>query len=261
MAKKKKKWKLGEQRVPIDVVEPNDWNMNRMDPQMYEKTKLVISETLDEAGRIPPIVVRPHPRNPKKLQIVDGEHRWRIVQDLDYAEIDVVVMKLSDKRAMSMTSELNYNRGTPDPEKYPQYLERMIKEFKDVTPEWIAERHAESVSEIHSLLATANISIEQVVVPDDEAQVSTKDASETDMLVEVKFQLRQGAAEVVERELARIGTKLSGKNNRGRALEYMATLSSQTPIDDIEDAEADDKPKRTSHKPMKARKKRRREEE
>ena len=122
-------WAEGEHRVAVSEVDPNDWNMNKVDPQMLEKLKLVIAETLDEAGRIPPITCRPHPKYKTRLQIIDGEHRWKILKELGYEEIDVTVLYVSKLRAMSMTAELNYNRGEPDMEKYPTYLARMIKEI------------------------------------------------------------------------------------------------------------------------------------
>lgn len=237
-------WKEGEQRVAIESVRPNDWNMNKVEPQMMEKLKLVIKETHDEAGRIPPITVRPHPKKKRLLQVIDGEHRWKILQQLGHTEIDVVVLYVSTLRAMSMTAELNYNRGEPDMEKYPQYLARMMREFEDVDAKYLSERLPESMDEISSLLEAADLNVEQINVHDDDdhASSSGKDASETDGLVEVKFVVRQPAAEVIERELSRLKAHLGGgKNERGRALEMMAVLSSQTPDGSIDTSlEVDD---------------------
>jgi ParB/RepB/Spo0J family partition protein len=233
---KKTKWKEGEQRVALTDCEPNDWNMNEMAPEDYNKLKTVVAETLEEAERIPPICVRPHPKKADKLQIVDGFHRWKVMQDLGYEEIDVVVLFLSDKRAMAMTAELNYVRGTPNMEKYPEYLGRMIREHS-VDTQWLSERLPESKAEIENYLATAAIEIEIITPPSDDDEgvtAETKEASDIDALFEMKFNIRQGAAEVVERELARIGKLLGGgKNIRGRALEMMAALSMLTPAESI----------------------------
>lgn len=234
----KTKWKAGPTRVSIDACVPNDWNMNEMDPQVYEKTKLVIRETLEQEERIPCIVVRPHPKLKDKLQIIDGYHRWKMLQELDYAEIDVDIMVgLTDERAMMMTAELNYNRGNADPDKYASYLARLQREF-DRDTEYLAQRFSDSKDEIDALLAETDLVIEPVTISKDDEDASTlkdaKDASEADALLEVKFTIRQGAAEVVEHELSRIGKLLGGgKNLRGRALEMMAVLSSQTPTASI----------------------------
>lgn len=246
-------WEEGEQRVSIESVRPNDWNMNKVEPQMYEKLKLVIKETLDEAGQLPSITVRPHPKKKRLLQIIDGEHRWKIQKELGQTEIDVKVLYVGMKRAMSMTAELNYNRGEPDMEKYPQYLARMMKEFDDVDAKYLSERLPDSEDEIKSYLEAADLDIDTIKIDDDDdddLETSTeKDASEADALVEVKFVVRQGAAEVIEKELSRLKSHLGGgKNERGRALEMMAVLSSQTPdgsidtsleVDDDEDVTID----------------------
>lgn len=226
----------GEHTVSLDVCVPNDWNMNKMAPDIYEKTKLAIKETKEEAGRIPPIVVRPLPGKKRKLQIIDGEHRWRIHKDLGYTEINVDVSYVGTKRAMLMTPQLNYDRGEPDMEKYPAYFARMMETFKDVDPEYLAARLPDSEDEITSYLDSIDFEVESVKISDEDededdgASPSTKDASSTDALVELKFAVRQGAGEVIEKELARLGAHLGGgKNVRGRALEVMAVLSSQTP--------------------------------
>lgn len=230
--KSKKVLNLGSYRVSVDKIEPNTWNMNKVPKAVYDKLKVDIQETLDEAGTIPPIVCRRHPVKAGILQIVDGEHRWKIIKELGYAEIDVVVLELSDKRAMSMTAELNYLRGDPDMEKYPQYLARMVQE-NGVDSEWLSQHLPDSKDEIDSYLDSINFKIEEIKVPidgEDAGMPASKDASNTDSLLEVKFQLRKGGAEMVERELARLCKLLGGgKNARGRALEVMAVLSSQTP--------------------------------
>lgn len=241
-------WAEGEHRVALDVCVPNDWNMNKVDPRMLEKLELVIKETLDEAGRIPPITCRPHPGDKRKLQIVDGEHRWKILAKLGYEEIDVTVLYVSKQRAMLMTAELNYNRGEPDMEKYPQYLARLIKEFDDVDVQYIAERLPDSEDEVKSYLDAADFEVEHIKVDtdddgdDDDTKPATRDASNVDALVEVKFLVRQGAAEVIERELSRLSKALgdTGKNIRGRALEAMAVLSSQTPSGSLDLGSGDD---------------------
>lgn len=225
-------WTEGEHTVPLDSCRPNPWNMNKMDKQVYEKTKLAVQETRAEAGRIPPITVRPLPGKKRMLQIIDGYHRWLMYQELGYKEIEVDVSYVSTKRAMLMTAQLNYNRGEPDMEKYPQYLAKMIKTFDDVDPAYLAERLPDSEDEIKSYLSSIDFEVEDVRIPsdDDDELPSTKDASDTDALVELKFGVRQGAGEVIEQELARLASHLGGgKNVRGRALEVMAVLSSQTP--------------------------------
>lgn len=227
----------GHHRVDVDLVEPNDWNMNKVPPDVYRKLKLNIQETLESAGTVPPITVRPHPDKTGKLQIIDGEHRWRVIRDLGYAEIDVFNFPCETKAAMVLTANLNYLRGEPDAEKYPDYLARLIKEESvDVT--WLSERLVESEDELTSWLEGKDITPDIVTVEveggDDAA--AAKDASTMDSWLELKFLVAREQAEIIEAELARIAGTLKGKKNpRGIALEYMAVLSSQTPTETFAD--------------------------
>jgi len=237
-------WTEGGHTVSLETCRPNKWNMNKMSPQMYEKTKLAVKETREEGGRIPPIAVRPWPGKKRILQIIDGEHRWRMFKDLGYPEIEVDVSYLSTKRAMLMTPQMNYDRGDPDMEKYPQYLANMIKMFDDVDAKYLAERLPDSEDEIKSYLNSIDFELETISIAADDDEVGveplTRDASDSDALLDLKFTVRQGAGEVIEKELARlVGHLGGGKNTRGRALEVMAVLSSQTPDGSI-DAQMED---------------------
>jgi hypothetical protein len=239
-------WKQGGFTVSLDTCVPNDWNMNKMPPDVYEKTKLVVQETRKENGRIPPITVRPHPTKKRLLQIVDGYHRWKMYGELGFDTIEVDVGYYSDKRAMMMTAELNYDRGEPDMEKYPQFMARMMKEFDDVDAKYLSERLPDSEDEIKSYMESIDFQVEEVSIgtgddDGDDDSPSTKDVSQTDMLVEMKFAVRQPAAEVIERELSRLQKALGGgKNPRGRALEMMAVQSSQTPSGSLDASLEDD---------------------
>lgn len=56
---------------------------------------------------------------------------------------------------------------------------------------------------------------------------------------EMKFWVAKDQEKVVEDELVRIGALMKGKNIRGRSLEAMAIISSQTPVENITGEESD----------------------
>lgn len=62
--------------LPIGEVEPNAWNPN----QMSDRTFQAAQESLLAYGFVTPIVVRPHPEDPARFEIIDGEHRWRAMR-------------------------------------------------------------------------------------------------------------------------------------------------------------------------------------
>jgi len=74
---------------------------------------------------------------------------------------------------------------------------------------------------------------------------ATKARSKTydgEVFEEMKFWLARDQKTVVDDELTRIASLLRGKNIRSRALEAMAVISSQTPIDNITGEEPDSTP-------------------
>lgn len=65
--------KATEMVVDPAEISPNPWNPNVESPFIYERVK----RSIRTYGMVTPPVVRRDPTNPKKLQIVNGEHRWR----------------------------------------------------------------------------------------------------------------------------------------------------------------------------------------
>ncbi len=70
-------------------------------------------------------------------------------------------------------------------------------------------------------------------------QTKTKDGEQFEALT---FWVAKDQKQVIEDELVRISSLLKGKNLRGRALEAMAVISSQTPTDNITGEEPEEKP-------------------
>ena len=101
--------KLNVQTVKIDDVIPNDYNVNEMDGAMTE----ALSNTLGRYGQVSEVIVR---EKNGKLEIVDGEHRWRDLKDKKgerFIEVNNLGV-LSDDDAKVLGLALNELRGTND---------------------------------------------------------------------------------------------------------------------------------------------------
>lgn len=86
-------------KVPIDKVEPNDYNPKKKDTKEYHK----VVESLKENGLKQPIFVR-EVEGSEKYVIVDGEQRWTAAKELGYEEVYVYNFgKISDKEAKALT--------------------------------------------------------------------------------------------------------------------------------------------------------------
>ncbi len=230
VASKKRKYRM----VPIDKVHPNTWNPNVMDGPFFKKLLTGLKSTLAEAKTIPPIVVRPKPNEERQYEIIDGWHRWKALKDLKQTRIGVFVLKVSDKNARILTTTLNYLRGSPDRAKYSKGINELI-ELGATTTE-LTNLLPESWDELDQLIDESDITIEafqqlQNEYDADQEKNAEKNPDDDDSLwVDARFKVSVPQARVIEAELARIGGTLKGKNTRGRALEFMAVLSSQSPI-------------------------------
>ncbi len=96
-------------RLPITKVQANSWNPNKVD----SKTMVKLKADIQRKGCIQPIIVRE--AGPEEWEIVDGFHRWRILQDLGYAEVPAIIVSMDDTEAKLKTLQLNYMRGAAVP--------------------------------------------------------------------------------------------------------------------------------------------------
>jgi len=66
-------------QLPIESLEPNPWNVNRMSRPMMRK----LTAYLKREGLVEPIVVRPHPEDEGRYQIdLIGISRFEVVQEI-----------------------------------------------------------------------------------------------------------------------------------------------------------------------------------
>lgn len=113
-------------QVDPKELSPNPWNPNEMDPGMLEYARASIAKF----GFVDPVTCR---SIGKSLQIIDGEHRWRIAIERQLATIPVFDLgPLDDATAQQLTIVLNETRGQANPSKLGQLLkELMAKESKE----------------------------------------------------------------------------------------------------------------------------------
>ena len=85
------KYQTKNENIKIGLIKKNPWNPNQMD----KKTLKAEKESIEKYGVVAPIIVRPLKN---KYQIIDGEHRYRVCNDLGYKKIpSVIVDGLEDK--------------------------------------------------------------------------------------------------------------------------------------------------------------------
>jgi hypothetical protein len=105
--------------LAIAALEPNPWNPNEMSSFMVDKAQ----ESLDRFGQIKRVIVRPHPTEEGRYQILDGYHRCRIAglagETMMRCE---VVHGIPDAEAKRLGLALNDIHGDNNREKLGQLL-------------------------------------------------------------------------------------------------------------------------------------------
>ncbi len=187
-----------------DLLEPNPWNPNRMTEAI--RRKLVLN--LKRDGFVAPLLVR---KLGDRYQIVNGEHRWRIAQELGYQTVPCVVLEdLDDRRARILTVNLNELGGDP----VPVLLAKLLHDLEEQTP----------MAELAAMLpydeAQIRDTLELLKLPEGlEQQIEEEAAREEAAAPEVfSFVVPREHVETVRRALGHAMDRLEGKNRRARGL-------------------------------------------
>lgn len=97
----------GEYRmVPIDSIEANPWNVNRMTADEFGALK----EGIQLLGHVQRARVRPwEPNNDFKQtwQLIDGQHNWQAAREIGFTEFPVEVLEIDDAMAKKAGLILN----------------------------------------------------------------------------------------------------------------------------------------------------------
>lgn len=112
--------------VPIEQVEPNPWNPNVQDAEIYR----VLAESLKEEGFGEPILVR-WVDDLGKYQIINGEHRYRLALETGMPYVPIAIVQMDELNAKLATIRRNKTRGGLDTIKTAGLLSDMRKRLTD----------------------------------------------------------------------------------------------------------------------------------
>lgn len=199
--------------LPVGDLVPNEWNVNRMAAGMRRK----LTSYLRCEGLVEPLVVRPHPTERGKYQLLGGFHRWEICKDeLGYQTVPCVVIEgLDDKRAKILSVNLNSMSGQP----VPSLLSELLNDLQRGMP-------------LDDLAATLPYDQDEIVdflsllqIPEGFADALEEEADEQDAaaphVLTIVLDAKQQALweQAMERATQEIG---STRNPKARTLELLA---------------------------------------
>lgn len=117
--------------VPIEDLEPNDYNPNIHNPVSFD----LLQKSMERFGFTQPILV-----HKQTMQVIDGEHRLRVASILNYEEIPVIFLDLTDTEMRYATILHNRARGTDDRELIDELYVELSKLGSDPEKELLMDR-------------------------------------------------------------------------------------------------------------------------
>ena len=114
-----------EAKIPIELIEPNpDQPRRAFDPERLEE----LATSIGQRGIIQPLILRRHPTDPERYQIVAGERRWRAAQAAKLHEVPAIVREFDDIEVLEVAIIENIQRTDLNPVDeaagYRQLMER-----------------------------------------------------------------------------------------------------------------------------------------
>jgi ParB/RepB/Spo0J family partition protein len=174
----------------------------QFDPKYITK----LAEDIKAEGQLKPIMVRPHPTEPNRYQVVDGEHRVRALQKLGKTLVRAEVHALTDEEAYYRAMRINQLHGKRLEElEEACHISKMIAAF-GLTQEQIGKRFSRSRQWVSQRLDLA-----LRLVPKVEEYVATRVASSRHA-IEIAQLPKEDQEKVVEKVVEH---KLSTRATRG----------------------------------------------
>ena len=140
--------RIGARMVPLDDLLPHPLNANLMPDDLREKLRAHIKRT----GRYPFLVVRPHPSEPGKYQVLDGHHRVGVLRDLGHPEARCDVWDVDDREAKLLLATLNRLEGQDVPMRRAQLLHELLGEMSMDDLAGLLPETDRQLEDLHALL-------------------------------------------------------------------------------------------------------------
>ncbi len=97
--------------IPLAALRAHPANSNVMPEPLLAK----LARHVEATGHYPPLIVRPAPGEAGAFEVLDGHHRWKVLERLEHAEARCVVWEVDDAQALMLLATLNRLQGSDDP--------------------------------------------------------------------------------------------------------------------------------------------------
>jgi len=119
---------------------------------MPEDLREKLRAHIKRSGRYPFLVVRPHPTDPDKYQVLDGHHRVAILRELGHTEARCDVWDVDDREAKLLLATLNRLEGQDQPIRRAQLIHELLGDMSLDDLGGLLPETEKQLEELHSLL-------------------------------------------------------------------------------------------------------------
>ena len=134
--------------IPLTDLVPHPLNANKMTDEMREKLRAHIKRT----GRYPYLIVRPHPDQPERYQVLDGHHRIAVLRELGHAEARCDIWEVDDREANLLLATLNRLEGQDIPIRRAQLIHELLGDMSIGDLAGLLPETDGQLEELHTLL-------------------------------------------------------------------------------------------------------------
>src|SRR5881628_960588 len=197
--------------VPLDDLLPHPLNSNVMSPDLQAKLRAHIKRT----GRYPFLVVRPHPEEPGKYQVLDGHHRVEILRELGHTEARCDVWEVNDREAKLLLATLNRLQGQDSPIRRAQLIHELLAEMNVADLGGLLPETDKQLEELHALLEFPAEEIAALL--EEQAQEAEKVLPRI-----LSFVVTPEQEEIIERAVEMASDGTPGRDRKARGLANLA---------------------------------------
>ena len=140
--------RIGPRNVKLDDLVPHPLNANVMSEDLQEKLKAHIKRT----GRYPFLIVRPHPKELGKFQVLDGHHRVAVLRELEHTEARCDVWDVGDREARLLLATLNRLEGQDLPIRRAQLMHELLNDLRLDDLAGLVPESDKQIEDLHALL-------------------------------------------------------------------------------------------------------------
>jgi len=203
--------RIGPRQVALDDLAPHPLNSNVMPPEYREKLLAHIRRT----GRYPYLVVRPHPTDPEKFQVLDGHHRISVLRELGHTEARCDVWDVDDREAKLLLATLNRLEGQDQPLRRAQLLHELLGEWNAVDLGGLLPETEAEILDLHSLLEFPAEEIAEQLA----AEAAEREKT---LPVVIHFVVSHEQAELIEAAIEKASDGVVGRDRKARGLYQLA---------------------------------------